>query len=325
VRNPVHAATVRQSDFERLLQEVAPRLGIVWQKYRRRQSRRGLRSRLTALGLGDDLEAYRRRLLADVGEQERLVAAMRVTVSRFYRDRRVWRGLDQVVLPQLRASLEPGAPLRAWSVGCACGEEPYTLALLWSATPGLCQRARPLEVLATDIDERVLRRAARGMYDQERLDDLPRSLRAPGWSHSQGQARLGCPIRRQVRFARRDLLHDVVPQDQHLILCRYLVFTYYRGERLARAVRILLSALSPGGALVIGERETPPPELASTLEPWPGAPSVYRRRAVREPGCRRPTYSSDGAVETPGEARRRTPNRAHDRMRWGSRSSGVER
>lgn len=71
---------------------------------------------------------------------------------------------------------------------------------------------------------------------------------------------------------------DPPPPDIDLLLCRYLVFTYYERERRRRAVERLHQALRPGGALMIGAKERLDAGALELLDPWPGVEGVYRKR-----------------------------------------------
>ena len=90
--------------------------------------------------------------------------------------------------------------------------------------------------------------------------------------------RLGPQAARLVRFLRHDLMVDPVPQNQDLVLCRYLAFTYYRGERRHRAACRLWEGLRPGGALMIGRKEGLTPRDLELFQPWPGTEGVFRKR-----------------------------------------------
>jgi chemotaxis protein methyltransferase CheR len=100
----------------------------------------------------------------------------RIAISRFHRDRGVFDHLLRAVLPGLaqRASERGAEAVRCWSAGCASGEEPYTLRILWDL--GLpAERARvPLRIVATDVDARLLERAREGRYPASSLKELPR-------------------------------------------------------------------------------------------------------------------------------------------------------
>jgi len=258
-------------DFDAFLREVCPGLDLSWRRYRRRQARRRVLDRVVELGL-PGLAAYRDLLRTDPAEAARLPDLMRVTVSRFFRERERWQALAQRVLPRLLE--EAGPVVRAWSVGCCGGEEPYTLVILWhEAGFG----ARPLEVLATDIDRASLDRAREAWYQAGSVREVPPEVR-DRWFVRDGRGwRLRPEARTPVRLVPHNLMHDPPPRGMDLVLCRYLVFTYYRGERRARAARILRRSLRPGGALMIGRKEGPGPLDLQGFEPWPGAPGVYRK------------------------------------------------
>lgn len=274
-----------EREIHKLLRELAPLLGIEWRKYRRRQSRRGLLARLKALELEFDLEHYRQVLVDHPEEREQLIASMRVTVSRFYRDPAVWRALESEVVPALLVELDRrqlAGPFRVWSAGCASGEEPYSVAILWGRLDPQLTRDRPIEILATDLDPEVLERARAGVYSRATLRHLPLGELERCFDEvSPGRLRIDPALRSAIHFAQADLLEDLPPPHQHLVLCRYLAFTYFREARLERALAQLQSALEPWGALVVGEKESVPVTLAERLAPWPAAPCVYRRDRER--------------------------------------------
>src|SRR5262249_55626720 len=136
-----------------------------------------LNERLRELGL-PDIAAYRDRLEAHPQEWAVLDALCRITITRFHRDRGVFDHLRRVVLPGLaqRASKRAAEAVRCWSAGCASGEEPYTLRILWErGLPAEHARAQ-LWIVATDIDARLLERAREGRYPASSLKELPREL-----------------------------------------------------------------------------------------------------------------------------------------------------
>ena len=146
-----------------------------WSGFRRVRGQvcKRLRRRLDALGL-PDLAAYRERLASDADEWRVLESCCRVTISRFYRDCRVFEILGEDVLPRLAAGArQRGAGLRCWSAGCASGEEPYTLAIVWAMGPAAVFPDVALEILATDSDETMLARAEQARYPRGSLRELP--------------------------------------------------------------------------------------------------------------------------------------------------------
>jgi chemotaxis protein methyltransferase CheR len=214
------------------LQWALPRLGRRWAGYRkvRRQVCRRVRQRASELGL-DGYDAYRARLESDPGEWEVLDGLMNVTISRFYRDRGVFEFLRDEVL-------RPG--MRVWSAGCASGEEPYTLALL-------CD---DLDILATDVDPVLLRRAEAARYPASALRDLPDELRT-AFTNGALEER----YRRRVTFAHHDVRDDPPAGPFDLVLCRNLAFTYF-DEAIQRDVLQRIASVTD--LLVIGSHERLP-------------------------------------------------------------------
>jgi chemotaxis protein methyltransferase CheR len=235
-------------------------MGLRWEGFRkvRRQVCRRLRRRLDALGVAD-LPAYRDYLEEHPEEWAELARLTPITISRFYRDRSVFSALEHDVMPAL---MDGRDRLRAWSAGCASGEEPYTLALI-----------RPdAEILATDVDPTMLARARAAEYEASSLRELPAAYRE-GFD-----ARLVVrpEVRRRVTVREHDLDDEPPAGPFDLVLCRNVAFTYFVPNRQRAVLARLRRAMRPGGALVIGLHEQLPE--AAGFEPWPGVRSVFRGR-----------------------------------------------
>jgi chemotaxis protein methyltransferase CheR len=260
------------------LQWALPRLGRRWAGYRKVQSLvcKRLGRRLRTLGLAD-LGAYRGWLESHAAEWPELDALLGIPISRFYRDRGVFDSVGRDVLPALaRAAREASHPtLDCWSAGCASGEEPYTLAILWrlriqAAFPGLAAR-----IVATDAVAALLDRARSGRYLASSLKELPPDLRAAAF---EARGELWCvrPEFRDVEFLRQDLRAEMPEGPFDLVLCRNVVATYYAPAVQREIMMRIADRLRPGGALVLGVHEALPEGLAGFVA-WPGARAVYRR------------------------------------------------
>jgi chemotaxis protein methyltransferase CheR len=264
---------VSERDCVDFLQWALPQLRMRWAGFRkvRRQVCKRIARRRHELGL-PDLAAYHAYLETHPGEWSVLDAMCRVTISRFYRDAGVFAALGREVLPALARS---SATVAAWSVGCASGEEPYTLALLWK----LELRARfpntELTVLGTDVDRALLRRAEEGCYSRASLKELPKAwLRA--FEERDSLVCLETPYREPVRFVEQDIRAGSPDGRFDLILCRNLVFTYFELDLQREVLARLAESLHPGGALVVGAHETLP-DQSPLFTPWPKASSIHRR------------------------------------------------
>jgi chemotaxis protein methyltransferase CheR len=240
------------------LQWALPRLRLRWEAFRkvRRQVCRRISRRVTELGLAD-AAAYRAYLETHAEEWPVLDGLCRVTISRFWRDRGVYEALRDEVLPEL------GSPSSAWSAGCASGEEPYSLVLA-AAEAGV-----EIRVLATDTDAALLARAGAARYPPSSLRELPEEVCARAFV----DGRLKREHQQRVSFLRHDVREGPPDGPFDLVLCRNLVFTYFAEELQLEVARNLVRALRPGGALVVGAHETPPPD---NLEPWLPAHGIWR-------------------------------------------------
>jgi chemotaxis protein methyltransferase CheR len=262
-----------------LLQWALPRLGLRWAGFRkvRRQVCKRIARRMQALAIGS-ASAYRARLGSDPGEWDALDGMCRVTISRFLRDRAVWEHLGQRVLPEAArlATLGGGTELRCWSAGCASGEEPYGIALLFRlavapAFPGL-----RLRLVATDADEAILERARRGCYPPGAARSLPADWLERAFETRDGELCLRPEFREPVELRREDLRRAMPQGPFHLVLCRNLAFTYFDGPLQRRVLEGIAARLEPGGFLVVGAHESLP--ASSALAPAAGRLPVYCRR-----------------------------------------------
>ena len=263
--------------FDDFLQEACPPLDLEWRKYRRRAARHRVNARLEELGIKDYGE-YLGRLRTDPREANALSDLMRITVTRFFRERRSWELLKQRVLPELLESTPDERPLKAWSVGCCGGEEPYSLAMLWlyglpSELSGLS-----LQVLATDIDPDALERAERAVYSVSSLREVPESFLQVAFRREGHLFHLASEVRDMVVLFRHNLMTDPLPLGMDLVLARYLPFTYYTGNRRRFAAERLWQALRPGGALMIGLKEKLSSRERELFHPWPEAEGLFFRR-----------------------------------------------
>jgi chemotaxis protein methyltransferase CheR len=251
---------VTDAECVEFLRWALPRLRLRWEGFRkvRRQVCRRVARRLRELHL-PNADAYRAFLESTPEEWRRLDALCRVTISRFNRDRGVFGFLEREVLPDLaERAVARGTAVEAWSVGCASGEEPYSLALAWEygVRPSIPEAA--LHVRATDADETMVRRAQAAAYAWGSLRDLPEPRRRGAFVHRGGRYHLRPRFRRLVTIERHDVRGSMPEGAYDLLLCRNLAFTYFDLELQREVADRLALALRPGGALVIGSHETLP-------------------------------------------------------------------
>jgi chemotaxis protein methyltransferase CheR len=280
------------SDAAALLVWALPRLRLRWGGFVhvRGQVCKRLRRRVAELGL-PNLAAYRARLLGDAEEWHVLEGMCGVTISRFYRDGRVWDTLREDVLPSLVASaLAAGeSNLCCWSVGCASGEEPYTLSMLWAlgldapaASELGTRRPLGLRVLGTDVGEQVLARAKMARYAAGTLRELPAHWREQAFDAGDGWFQLREAFRGAVELRRADVRVSLPEEVFHIISCRNVVCTYFDEPLQTETLQRIATCLAPGGLLLLGRQERLPAKLlaglpaSASFEPWRAELGMYR-------------------------------------------------
>jgi chemotaxis protein methyltransferase CheR len=145
-----------------------------------------------------------------------------------------------------------------WSAGCASGEEPCTLKILWDLEvkprfPEAC-----LGIVATDIDETLLERARRARYPAASLRELPPELTVQAFTASNGCWCVKAAHKQGIQFLQQDVRQEAPPGRFDLVLCRNLAFTYFASALQEAVLERIAASLSPQGLLVIGSHERLP-------------------------------------------------------------------
>jgi chemotaxis protein methyltransferase CheR len=180
-------------------------------------------------------------------------------------------------MPELAARVrslpEPRFPI--WCIGCAAGEEVYTLRLLWES---LQQDFAEIDfhVLGTDVDANQIERARIGCYPESVLRELPDHLRQRAFEKQNGELCLLPPFKNQIEFRIQDIRREAPNEIFSLVLCRNVAFTYFSEEEQLAVSKTIHSCLSPCGVLVLGKHEQVPAKAAGFRKVLPQLP-IYER------------------------------------------------
>jgi len=271
--------TISVAAFQTLAEQLRAMRGLDLLGYKDRYARRRLSVRLRARKCAS-LEDYLELLEREPEEWDRLVAALSINVSNFYRNPETFETIRTRLLPEIiQWRQQHGQPrLKLWSAGCADGDEAYSLAiLLREHFPGpLATMA--VSILGTDIDEDSLARARAGSYPESRLQDLPPGLREKHFSPRGEEWVVRRRVAALVRFQRQDLLRDPALEDLDLVVCRNVLIYLSREEQEGILDRFSIS-LRPGGYLVLGKTEILIGRLRRAL-----VPVIPRERIYQKPG-----------------------------------------
>ena len=235
--------------------------------------KRRIAARIRAIGYHEP-DTYIELLRDNVLEQEQLLATLSIHVSQFFRNKSVFQALEERFLPELlEISRRNHSKLRIWSVGCAHGEEPYSIALLLQK---LRRQGDLYSIVGTDLSSEALIQAKRGYFSAERICNVPSEVLTEYFIDHGDQYQLRDSVREQVQFFRHDILADKPLYRATLILCRNLLI-YFSREQQQKVLKILASALLPGGYLVLGRAETMAKDCRNLLTCIDPAERIYQR------------------------------------------------
>ncbi len=208
------------------------------------------------------LQDYANLIEVDSNEAAELTMAFLIKVTEFFRDQEAFEFLREQVIPDLVArGRENGRVLRFWSAGCATGEEPYSLALLLAEALAGELPEWSIKIFATDIDQRAIDFARRGLYPAASLDNVPQHLVQQFFERAEGGLHLAKPVRQMVIFGQQDLSRAVPFPRIDLIVCRNLLI-YFKPELQQQILDSFAYSLTKSGYLFLGKAETARPSKA---------------------------------------------------------------
>jgi two-component system CheB/CheR fusion protein len=196
------------------------------------------------------------RLQASDTECENLLANLVDDETGFFRHPNAFSAFRTQVLPELylRKSIDALQSLRIWSVGCATGEEAYSIGLSVCESMNGNGLGWSIHILASDIRQDALTFAERGLYPQSALADLPRPL-VQNYFAKVGQHCLAKPrLRNLITFTQMNLARPAYLGRFDCIFCMDVLPHFSSAQRLALTQRLHLY-LEPGGYLLLGDGE----------------------------------------------------------------------
>ncbi len=280
---PEVAETVPDASWDNLLSYLKTSRGFDFHGYKTTSLQRRIRKRMDLLGVSD-FAGYLDYLEVHPDEMTALFNTVLINVTSFFRDPPAWEVLRTVVIPHIITTKRHGDPVRVWSVGCASGEEAYTLAIVLAEALGLDQFRDRVKIYATDVDEEALNYARHATYAERQVEGMPSDLLDKYFERVDGQYVFRKDLRRLVIFGRHDLLQDAPISRVDLLVCRNTLM-YFNAEAQARILTRFQFALNEGGYLFLGRAETLMTHHADF------APVDLKRRIsmkVRQPGREQP-------------------------------------
>ena len=194
-------------------------------------------------------------------EEELVILIDNLTTNEtyFFRESAQLRAFSQEILPELRESLsDRRKALRIWSAGCSTGEEPYTIAILLLES-GDWWRDWQVEILGSDINQRVLHTARKGVYKKSaHRATSPDMLAKYFVAEEKGDYRIIDKVKELVSFSCLNLLDPYktsLISNMDIIFCRNVII-YFDREAKKRVIGSFYQKLRDGGYLLLGHSES---------------------------------------------------------------------
>ncbi len=212
-----------------------------------------LARRLRATGLGNFRDYLARLRSGDVAEWEAFVNSLTTNLTDFFREAHHFHLLKDFL------KTRRDRPIVIWSSASSTGEEPYSIAM--TAVEALGGFQAPVQVLASDLDTQVLKKAAAGMYTQERLNKLSeaqqRQFFLKGAGEHNGMVKTKPELAAMVKYFPLNLLDATWPirQPVDAIFCRNVMIYFDKATQHA-ILKKMKPLLKPDGLLFVGHSES---------------------------------------------------------------------
>ncbi|MBN1951951.1 MAG: hypothetical protein JW801_12185 [Bacteroidales bacterium] len=257
----VYQAELALPEFNRLSKFIMGEYGIKMPPEKRIMLQSRLQRRLKALQMSDFKE-YVDFVFSPEGQIEEVIHMMDVVSTNktdFFRESIHFDFLLSDALPDLISNRNERS-IHVWSAGCSSGEEPYTIAITLSEFkahhPGF-----DFAISASDISTKMLNSAAQAIYGEEKVQDIPHSVKVKYFlrskNHEKKQVRVIAELRNKVEFFRQNLLF--LPMESNpkysIIFCRN-VLIYFDRDNQYNILSKLCMNLKSGGYLFLGHSES---------------------------------------------------------------------
>jgi chemotaxis protein methyltransferase CheR len=250
--------TITPSEFDTFSEFFYEKTGISFERTKRYFVDKRLVERIEATGHSGFRGYFSEMRLEDSGsELQHLTNLMTINETYFLREEYQFQCMVDSILPEIVKTRRDGRPIRIWTIPSSSGEEPYSIALyLLERWAGI--REWDVQIVASDIDTGILRRARAGRYSARAIQHVPAQWREKYFVEIGDEFQICDDVRRSVEFTRVNLAE---PQDTigyrnfDIVFCRNLLI-YFDDISRKTAGETFFEALDPGGFICLGHSES---------------------------------------------------------------------
>ena len=252
------SATITNEDFLKFKEFFYRRTGISFETSKRYFVDKRLVERIEATGTGTFRGYFTLlRFQASGEELQQLTNVMTVNETYFLREEYQFKCLVESILPQIVHRRVGADAIRIWCIPSSSGEEPYSVAMYLLETWAGIQEW-DVEIISSDIDTSILRRARAGRYSARSVQYLPEPWLKKYFKSVGDEYQLCDDLRQAVEFTRVNLAEPADTLNYRnfdVIFCRNLLI-YFDDASRKTASDTFYEALNPGGYLCLGHSES---------------------------------------------------------------------
>lgn len=252
---------ISTEEFEYLSSFIYRRTGIRFEPKKLYFLSKRVQKRMEELGFYSTAEYIRKLRFADPDHTEfqLLLNILTINETYFFRDFPQFESFAEYCLPELTARKEQNreTSLKIWSAGCASGEEPYTIAIVLREMLENFRQWR-IEIIASDIDQTILKKAQKAVYPERSIRDVPPEYLRKYFDYRNNQYQLKSEIKQMVEFEHLNLGDKEIVRKKSgfdFIFCRN-VLIYFDDISRKQLVDHFYLALKPGGYIFLGSSES---------------------------------------------------------------------
>jgi chemotaxis protein methyltransferase CheR len=271
---------ISESEFATIRQLLMSYRGFNLDAYKDRCIRRRIAIRVRSTHC-ESVTDYCDLLKNHKSEVDKLVKVLTIHVSQFFRNLSAYEKLRTEIIPQIfsAAKRKGKKSLRFWSLGCAGGEEPYSLALILAEHFAREMQEIPVSIDATDVDSSIILSAENALFNHDHLLETPMNYIQKYFDEVDSQYRLSSCIREMVSFSQGEMFNSLIYHECDLLLCRN-VLIYLAREQQEKVFRNIARILNEDSFLVLGKSETILGETRSLFQTVCPVERIYRLAAA---------------------------------------------
>ena len=223
-----------------------------------------------------DINTYLDLLNKSAEDRQECEKRLTVSISRFFRDRKLWHDLEDDVLPRMIEREKK--TLRVWSAGCARGEEIYSFRIVWDRLRKKFEQLPETEIMATDIHPVYIEKARAGVYAKSSMKEIPQEVREQYFDIRKSGNRfdIKAAFKRGIEWKVQDVFSDPPGFEFDIIFLRNNLLTYYKEDQKIKGLKGVIKALAPDGWLIVGSHEKLP-SAVSNMQRHLSIPWAYRQ------------------------------------------------